>query len=247
MRRVFGAGLDPFSTFARIVARPDGFGPLFCMLLLVFAFSLQNATLLAKIFIYSARGSPIAPHVEQFNDFLRVVAVNATSSLRRVGPLSEEHFAALNVFSLGFSIAAWLCWALGIWVALKIVEGPSISSTLLSGYVLSVKFYEYLTKALLQVWYLKDLTRIEIILPPDSLNLHHLLGLTSLALANIRALQTALLAHTVFFTIWSVVVTSAAVSRGYAPLRKAIVGGVVAYMISSAAQSIAHYALLMAL
>ncbi|MEM0042996.1 MAG: hypothetical protein QXZ31_08745 [Thermofilaceae archaeon] len=247
LRRVFGAGLDPFSTFGRIVARPDGFGPLLCMLLLVFAFSLQNATLLSKVFIYAARGNPVTPFVEQFDNTIRITAVNVTSSLRRVGPPSEEHFAALNVLSLGFGIASWFCWSLGVWVALKIVEGPPASSTLLSGYILSVKFYEYLTKAIIQAWYLKDLSRIEIILQLDALTLNRILSMASLGLASMRELQTALLAHTAFFTVWSIVVTSAAVSRGYTPLRKAVVGGITAFLISSAAQAIAYNLLLMVL
>lgn len=247
LRRVFGAGLDPFNTFSRIAARPDGFGPLMCMLLLVFAFSVQNAVPLSKVFLYTARGSLITPQIEQLDDVLRVTAVNATSGLRRIGLPGEEHFAALNVLSLGFGLAAWLCWTLGIWVALRIVEGPPSSSTLLSGYVLSAKFYEYLTKALLQAWYLRDLTRIEIVLAQDALNLRNLLSLTSLALTALRELQQALLAHSVFFTVWSVVVTSAAVSRGYAPMRKALIGGLAAFLISSAAQTLAYYLLSMML
>lgn len=244
LKRVFGAGLDPFSTFGRIAARPDGFGPLMCMLLLVFAFSLQNAVPLSKVYLYSARGSSIVPQIELLDGAIRVTAVNATSGLRRIGPPAEEYFAALNMLSLSFGMAAWLCWTLGVWIALRIVEGPPASSILLSGYVLSAKFYEYLTKALLQAWYLRDLACIEIVLTPDTLNLRNLLSLSSLALTALRELQQALLAHSAFFTIWSVVVTSAAISRGYAPMRRALIGGVVAFLISSAAQTLAYYLLL---
>lgn len=244
LKRVFISGLDPFSAFARIAARPDGFGPIVCMLLLIFAYTLENAVPLSKVYLYTAKGDLRSPSIESLDGILRVVAVNATSGLRRIGALSEEHFAALNMLSLGFGITLWLCWALGMWAALKIAEGPPVSAVLLAGYILTAEFYKHASRAILLAWYLRGVIRIEVLVAPGQVELSSLLGLVSLAFAGVGGLQTALLAHTVFFTIWSIVVATAASARGAAPMRRSIVGGLIAFLISSAAQSIVQYLLL---
>lgn len=244
LKRVFLAGLDPFTVFARISSSPDGYGPLMCMILLVFAYAASSMAPFPKVFVYAARANSTGLRISVADGTIRVTEVNVTTGFRRIGPLGEEYYAAIYTLALGFGVGAWLSWALGVWIGLKIVEGPPVPSALLSGYIISYKFYEYIARAVVLTWYLKEISLIEIVVVKDTLKVGKLLTFISAALSSISGLQTALNALTIFFTIWGIVVATGAVSRGYAPLRKAVAGGLVAFFISSLAQSLVQYLLL---
>jgi hypothetical protein len=67
------------------------------------------------------------------------------------------------------------------------------------------------------------------------------MSLVSLAIAEVSGLQTALLAHMAFFAVWNLVVSTAAVYQGgLVPLKRSIVGGVIAYILASFIQSVAY-------
>lgn len=244
LKRVFLAGVDPFTVFARISSRPDGYGPLICMFMLVFAYAVSSMVPLPRVFVYSSRANSSGIRVSVSDGTIRVAEVNATSGFRRVGPLSEEHYAAIYMLALGFGVGAWLSWTLGVWIGSKIVEGPPVPSSLLSGYILSYKFYEYVARSVALTWYLRGVSLIEIVVVQDTLRVSKILAFVSAALSSIGGLQMTLNALMVFFTIWGIVVATGAISRGYAPLRKAIAGGVVAFLIHSLAQSLIQYLLL---
>jgi len=246
LRRVFMAGLDPFATFARIARRPDALGPLMCSMLLVFACVTENMVPLAKVQIYLARGESIPPRVEVEGSVVRVVAVNATSAVRKAGPVGEEQLALLYAYSLGVSVITWLCWAAGIWLALNVFgASPRPPSALLSGYALSAEFYRRVSRAVLLAWLLRDLSALEVVVPANSTKLSSLLNLVSLAVGSLSELRAPLMAHWVFFSIWSAVVVVAALAQGTTSMRRAIAGGAIALIVASLMQSLAQYLLLL--
>ncbi len=251
LKRAFVVGVNPFAAFGDIVARPDSLGPVLCLLLFTITYTACDALVLSKVYLYTASGPLVRPQAYWVGDSLRVVEVNYTS-LKRVGPPGEEHFALLNMLALGAGVSAWLAWTVGIWVAMKVVGGPPAPSALMGGYVLSFRFYEYLARLVTLLWFLSRVPKIEVIVAPQSatrppeLTLK-LLSLTSLALASVAGLRTALWALTAFFTVWGVVVATAALKRGYEPMHKAVAGGLIAYLLSLLVQSLSQYLLILTL
>jgi hypothetical protein len=240
VKRILLAGIDPFRVFAEISRRPDGVGAFACMLMLAIAHFLGNSTLVSKVVLYTAKGEAVKPEVLSIGDVRRVVAVNATS-FRRMGPLNEENYAALNMLSLGYALVTWIAWALALWLSVKLVGGSTGPVVVLSGYMLSSKIYENLTKAVILAVYLRGLSRIELFLAQSAQRVSAIMSLVSLAIAEVSGLQTALLAHMAFFAVWNLVVSTAAVYQGgLVPLKRSIVGGVIAYILASFIQSVAY-------
>jgi len=240
VKRLLLAGIDPFRVFAEISRRPDSVGAFACMLMLAVAHFLGNSTLVSKVVLYTAKGEAVKPEVLSIGDVRRVVAVNATS-FRRVGPLNEEHYAALNMLSLGYALVTWIAWALALWLSVKLVGGSTGPVVVLSGYTLSAKIYENLTKAVILAVYLRGLSRIELFLAQSAQRVSAVMSLVSLAIAEVSGLQTALLAHMAFFAVWNLVVSTAAVYQGgLSALKRSILGGFTAYILASFIQSIAY-------
>lgn len=240
VKRIFLAGVDPFRVFADISRRPDSVGALACMVLLSIAHFLGNSLIASKVVLYTAKGEAIRPEVLVVGDARRIVAANATS-FRRMGPLSEEHYAALNMLSLGYALVMWIAWAVGLWASTKLVGGSTGPVVVLSGYILSAKIYENLAKAIILAAYLGSLSRIELFLAQNAQRVSAIMNLAALALSDISALQTALLAHTAFFAVWNLVVSTAAVYQGgLTTLKRSIVGGFTAYILASFIQSVAY-------
>lgn len=240
VKRALLAGVSPFNTFAEIVRKPDTFGPLICMILLTIAHILGNSLILAKIFIYNAKGQVISPpNIIESNGNLRVIAVSA-SAFRKVGPPTDEHYAVLNVLALGFSILAWISWSVSLWISLKLIGGSTGMLGLVSGYVLSAKFYEITSKTFLISLFLRNINKIELFISQDLQKVTNLLNLASIALSRSGIVQKVLMAHTTFFVVWSIVVSVAAISQsGFVTAKKAVVGGIIGYLISSFLQSMA--------
>jgi hypothetical protein len=249
-KRVLLAGIDPFRVFADVARRPDTAGAFACMLLLAFAHFLSNSVLAAKVVVYAGKGEKIAPPAVTVDGSVRkVVAVNATS-YRRLGPVSEEQYAALNMLALGYALTTWVAWALGLWLAYKLAGGSPSPAVLMSGYVLSSKVYENLTRAALLAMFLRDLGRIELYVEPSqgAQRVGALLNLASAAFTTVEGLPTAVAVHAAFFTVWSAVVATAAVNRGgLTSLPRSIAAGLAAYVLASAIQSLAYSALMLAL
>lgn len=236
-KRALLAGVSPFNTFAEIVRKPDTFGPLLCMVLLTVAHIIGNSLILAKIFIYNAKGQIITPNIVESDNNLRVIAVNATA-FRKVGPPTDEHYAVLNVLAIGFSILTWISWSVSLWISLKLIGGSTEMLGLVSGYILSAKFYETITKTTLISLFLRNINKIELFISQDLQKVTNLLNLASIALSQSDVVQKVLMAHTAFFVVWSIIVSVAAIGQaGFVTTKKAIIGGIVGYLISSFLQS----------
>lgn len=242
------AAVDVFRVFADIARRPDGIGPFVCMMLLTFAYLLSNAVVLAKVVIYAGKGEVVQPPaVSLAGGACRVIAVNATS-YRRLGPLGEEHYAALNVLALGYALLSWVTWAFGLWLGLKLVGGPTGQVVVLAGYILSVKVYEHLTRAAILAAYLSGLQRIELFVAPSAQKISSLLNLAAVAFVSAGGLPTALNAHAAFFAVWSIVVSVAAVHQGgFVTPKRSVAGGIAAYLFASLGFTIAYSLLARAL
>jgi len=249
-KRVLLAGVNPFRVFADVARRPDTVGAFACMLLLAFAHFLNNSMVMAKVVVYTGRGEKVAPPIVSVEGATcKVIAVNATS-YRRLGPIGEEQYAALNMLALGYALTTWVAWAMGLWVAFKLAGGLPSPVVVMSGYVLSSKVYENLTKAILLAALLRGVNRIEVYVEPlqSFRRVGELLNLASSAFVAVEGLQTAVSAHAAFFAVWSAVVATAAVNRGgFASLPRSIAGGFVAYILASLIQSVAYAALMLAL
>lgn len=249
-KRVLLAGVDPFRVFADVARRPDSAGAFACMLLLVLAHLLSNSVVAARVMVYTGRGEKVAPPVISVEGAsCKIFAVNATS-YRRLGPMGEEQYAVLNMLALGYALTTWVAWAIGLWLAFKLARGPLSSAVIISGYVLSSKVYENLTRAALLAVLLRDLSRIEVYVEPlqGAQRVGALLSLASSALAAVEGLQAAVTVHAAFFAVWNAVVATAAVNRGgFVSLPRSIAGGLAAYVLASAIQSLAHAALMLAL
>lgn len=237
-KRVVLAGISPFSTFAEIALRPDISGPFACMILLAFMHLFGDSVIASKVMLATARGEQLtSPHITSSRGVLRVLAVNATSHVRRLGELEDEHYLRLHILSLGHSITAWIAASLGMWLAFKVVGGSTRLTVVLGGYALSAKLYETAARALITAYFLSSYEEIELVLPRATHNVSVILSLSSAALSVVPGLSTALEAHMAFFTVWNIIVLMAAIQEGgFVPARKALVGAIISYPISSTLQ-----------
>jgi len=163
--------------------------------------------------------------------------VNATGHIRRLGELEDEYYLRLHILSLGYSLITWTATSVGIWIALRAVGGSTHLTVVLGGYALSVKLYEIASKAVITAYFLSPYKAIELVLAQPIRNVSVILSLSSAALSAVPGLSTALEAHMAFFTIWSAVVLMAAIQEGgFVSARRALVGAVICYLISSALQ-----------
>jgi len=237
-KRIVLAGISPFSTFAEIALKPDIAGPFACMILLAFVHLFGNSVIASKVLLATAKGERLtSPYVESLGSMLRVMTVNATGHIRRLGELEDEHYLRLHILSLGYSLIAWTAASVGVWAALKVVGGSTRLTVVLGGYALSVKLYEVASKAMIIAYFLSPYKAIEVVLAQPTRNVNTILSLSSAALSTVPGLSTALEAHMAFFTIWSAVVLMAAIQEGgFVPARRALAGAVICYLVSSALQ-----------
>ncbi|MEM1508820.1 MAG: hypothetical protein QXY49_01830 [Thermofilaceae archaeon] len=240
LRRVLLAGLNPFRIFMEISQRSDVTGPILCMLLVVNIVFFENLTPLSRLSLVYVKGDQVQPSVEITGRTYRVIAVNASSSFKKIGELSEESYGRVFLMAFGYGLIAWISATLGVLLGLKLLgKSLGVSSAVLAGYTLSTKFYEALTKTIIYTLFFINIDKIEIIIVPGSQNISVILTLVSLAMRQIPQLFTVLQAHSVFFTIWGLVVMSAALQGGGSvSLGKAILGALISYTISGILQSV---------
>jgi len=238
LKRILLVGISPFSAFAEIALKPDIAGPFACMILLAFMHLFGNSVIASKVMLATAKGGHLSPpRVTSSGGVLRVVAVNATGHIRRLGELEDEYYLRLHILSLGYSLITWTATSVGIWIALRAVGGSTHLTVVLGGYALSVKLYEIASKAVITAYFLSPYKAIELVLAQPIRNVSVILSLSSAALSAVPGLSTALEAHMAFFTIWSAVVLMAAIQEGgFVSARRALVGAVICYLISSALQ-----------
>ena len=246
VRRVLLAAISPFSTFSDIALRPDSLGPLLCLLLLTLVYSAYNHVLIARVELSVASGSPlIPPKVVVTESVVRITAVNATGRVRDLGPLSEEYYAEAQMLSLGYGITAWLGLTVAIWLSLKVLGGSTRLFTVLAGYTLSVKLYEYFTRLILVLTLTSWIKRVELLIWRGA-SITLILSQVSQALAQTSGLRTVMRAHMVFFTVWGVIVVMAAAQEGgFLSTRRAVVAGIIGYLLASLLQMIAYTVLTM--
>lgn len=240
LKRALLAGLNPFRVFMEITQRADVTGPILCMLLVANALFFENLTPLSRLSLVYVKGDQVQPSVEVTGRTYRVIAVNASSPFKKIGELSEEQYGRVFLMAFGYGLIAWVSATLGVLLGLKLLgKSLGVSSAVLAGYTLSSKFYEALTKAVIYSLFLIDIDKIEIVMLPGSQSVSIILTLVSLAMRQIPQLSTVLQAHGVFFTIWGLVVMSAALQGGGSvSLGKAILGALVSYTVSGILQSI---------
>jgi len=233
IKRVILTGLLPFEYLEDIVIAPDILGPFICILLLsltnffyIYMFS-YNA-----VIGYAKNKGFAFPAINISDNTILVYPSNITIS-SEVLFLKDKNVFLTRIYSdtIMLSLAIWLATFIGMYLSSKVLGGETKSFTYISGYVLSSKIYEYLTRAIITYILLRSYS-IKIIVPYGS-NVKMIVSYIVAGINKIGEIMLLLKGHQVFFIIWNTIVIIAALNvGGRLSMKRAVIGGIIAYIIA---------------
>ncbi len=233
IKRVFLTGLFPFEYFEDISLSPDLIGPFLCILLLSLINFLYMYVFSYNVHIgYLKQSSVSLPIVNITDQKILIYPSNSTLySNTTLVKIKDILFSRIYSDTIVLSLAVWLSTFIGMYLSSKVLGGETKSFGYISGYVLSAKIYEYLTRTVILYFLIKPFN-IEVYVPAGS-DIKIIVSYIVAGINKIGEVMILLKGHQVFFIIWNIIVVIAALNiGGKLSLKKAIIGGITSYIIT---------------
>lgn len=245
IKRVFLAGVQPFDYMVNVSSSPDVLGPIVCLILL----SLLNIAYYWNFYTHVYVSFTLAgtrPINVNITDNSIIAYLNGTrADFSDAQKLPEDVFSYTYSDSIILSITHWMAAALSLYVSSKLIGGRIRNLLALAGYSLSARIYEYFTKFLITL-YLVDGRKIYLQVPRNA-NVRAIQVLLDTAISKAGNIATLMKAHGAFFGIWMIVVMAAVLGVDERiSMRRAVVGAVIAYILTTLMFSIVTRLLLIA-
>ncbi|HDD64034.1 MAG TPA: hypothetical protein ENF53_02560 [Thermoprotei archaeon] len=232
LKRVVLSGILPFEYMEDISISPDPVGPFFCVFLLSLVNFFCIYAFLGRTTVAYVKVSPVAPVLNMSGKNI-LVYPNVESIPSNFIPLRITEGVLFRIYSnmVFLSLGLWISTLIGVYITTRLLGGYTKSIPVLSGYAISARIYEYLTRAIL-LYYLLAPFKIKILVPSRD-NINTIISYIMVGFVKISERLPLLKGHFVFFIIWNIIVMIAVLNAGTRlSIKKSIIGGIMACIIA---------------
>ena len=229
LARVLLVPLSPFRYMEEVAERPDVAGIATSMFLTFVLSTLLTGLVLTNASIYVCSSGPGPPTLCYEN--ATIYLVERVVNPRTLVP--EDLSDALASFRLVSVAMLWFSRTMALYIAVNALRGNTRPVPFLAGYVFPVEVYRYAGTLILASLSLHGRVGLTAYVPGG--NKAHLITMVDMLPFLTPPWDLAYKGYTTFFYMWTLVVLVAAVNSCGVPVKKAVIGGLTALLLSSLA------------